>query len=79
MFKQEFDYFIANQSDLVAKYRGKFLVIKGQSVVGSYSSALEAYIAIQESREIGSCMIQPCEPGTAAYTITIATANLVQF
>lgn len=79
MFKEEFDYFIANQSDLVSKYRGKFLVIKGQNVVGNYSTALEAYTAIQERQEVGLCMIQSCEPGADAYTVTIATANLVQF
>ena len=79
MFKEEFDYFITNQNELVSKYRGKFLVIKGRNVVGNYPTALEAYTAMQERQEVGSCMIQPCEPGADAYTVTIATANLVHF
>ena len=79
MFKEELDYFKTHQDDLVSKYRGKFLIIKGHDVAGVYPTALDAYIAIQERQGVGSFMIQPCEPGPDAYTVTIASANLVRF
>ena len=79
MLDEEFKYFIDNQNDLVSKYRGKFLVIKGKSVIGIYSSALEAYLETKKSHELGTFMIQSCEPGVSAYTVTIASVNLVSF
>lgn len=79
MFEEELEFFIKNQNDLVSKYPGKFLIIKGKNVGGVYPTALEAYLAIQERQGVGSCMIQPCAPGPDAYTVTIATANLVRF
>lgn len=79
MFEKEFKYFIANQEDLVRKHRGKFLVIKGEQIVGVYPSALEAYLSAQKDHEPGTFMIQLCEPGPQAYTVTIASAGLVSF
>jgi hypothetical protein len=79
MFMREFEFFKANQKKLVAKYRGRYLVIVGETVVGAYDSPLEAYIAAQENYELGSFMIQACQPGPSAYTVTIASAGLVEF
>ena len=79
MFAEELKYFISHQDELVKKHRGKFLVIKGKKVIGVYASAMDAYFSAQESHELGSFMIQPCEPGTDAYTVTIASAGLVSF
>ena len=79
MFEEELEYFISNQNDLVNKHRGKFLVIKGKRIVGIYSSAIEAYYSTQKNHKLGSFMIQPCESGVDAYTVTIASANLVSF
>ena len=73
MFHEELDYFIANQEDLVRKYRGKTLVIRGQEVCGVYQNALEAYLEAQKTYEIGTFMLQPCEPGPSAYTVTISS------
>lgn len=79
MFSEELEYFISNQESLVEKHRGKILAIKGRKVLGVYSTALEAYFATQKEHELGSFMIQPCEPGPDAYTVTIASASLVSF
>ena len=71
MFDKELAFFIANQDALVAKYRGKALVIRAQEVVGAYDTALDAYMAAQRLYPAGTFMIQPCEPGPSAYTVTI--------
>lgn len=67
----ELAYFIANQEELVAKFRGKVLVIRGSEVLGAYPTAMDAYREAQKTYEPGTFMIQPCEPGRSAYTVTI--------
>lgn len=79
MFERELDFFIANQKELVEKYQGKYLAIKGEKVIGVYSSAMDAYFTAQKEHELGSFMIQPCEPGPDAYTMTIVSEGLVSF
>jgi len=73
MFDRELKYFIDHQDTLVAQYQGKTLVIRGESVEGAYASPLEAYLAAQEKYPAGTFMIQPCEPGPSAYTVTLST------
>ena len=71
MFETELKFFITHQDELVQKYRGQALVIRGEAVVGVYPSPLKAYLAAQEQFEKGTFMIQRCEPGPEAYTVTI--------
>ena len=74
MFSTELNYFIANQDELVKKHRGKVLVIKGKRLLGVYPTALKEYLATKADHEPGSFMLQPCEPGPDAYTVTIASS-----
>lgn len=71
MFDTELNYFIAHQDELVSKYQGKTLVIRGERVEGAYDSALGAYIEGQKQFPLGSFMIQPCEAGPSAYTVRL--------
>ncbi len=75
MFDKELAFFIAHQNDLVAKHRGKVLVLRGEHVEGAYDSTLEAYLVAQKQFPPGTFMIQPCEPGPRAYTVTISSMN----
>jgi len=77
MFEKELEYFKSNQKDLVKKYHGKTLVIQGCVILGVYASALQAYTETQKTHELGTFMIQPCEPGPDAYTVTIASTQIV--
>jgi len=72
--QKEFEYFIENQEELVRQHGGKVLVIKGQQVIGTYDSPLEAYQETQKDHELGSFMIQQCTPGPEAYTLTVASS-----
>ena len=76
MFEEELEFFIAHQDELVKKHRGKVLVIRGQSVEGAYDTTLAAYLSAQKQFQAGTFMIQPCEPGPGAYTVTINSLNL---
>ena len=71
MFEKELAYFKAHQDELVAKHPGKVIVLRGETVEGAYHSALEAYVDARKRFELGTFMIQPCEPGVGAYTVVI--------
>lgn len=76
MLHDELQYFIDNQEALLKRYEGKVLVIKSQAVIGEYDSVIEAYLEVQETHELGTFLIQKCEPGPGAYTVTVSTVAL---
>ena len=71
MFEKELAYFIEQQDELVRKFKGTVLVIRGREIVGAYPTPLAAYEAARAQFPLGSFMLQPCEPGTSAYTVTV--------
>jgi hypothetical protein len=66
----EFDYYLEHQQELVQKYNGKVIVIKGQTVIGVFDSELEAVQKTSEQHELGTFLVQKCEPGRESYTQT---------
>ena len=77
MFKEELSFFIENQDSLVKQYPGQVLVIKGKEIIGVYKNALDAYLESQKKHKLGTFMIQPCEAGTNAYTVSISSSEIV--
>lgn len=71
MLHDEFIYFIDNQDELVRKHRGKYIVIKDRRVIGVYASEWDAYTESQKQHELGTFLIQKCEPGPSAYTVVL--------
>ena len=68
MLEKEFQYYLDNQPELVKTHSGKCLVIKNQSVIGVFDTEQNAYLNTKKVHELGTFLIQKCEPGTAAYT-----------
>lgn len=68
MLDQEFKYYLDNQDELVKQYNGKYIVVKDQKVIGSYNSESEAYFETEKKHEVGTFLIQFCEPGEGSYT-----------
>jgi len=66
--KKEFKYYIYHQNELINKYRGKFIVIKGCAVIGAYDSDLEAIEETSRKEESGTFLVQECEAGKDSYT-----------
>lgn len=66
--KREFEWYLVNQAELVEKYNGKYLVIKNQEVIGTYDQELEAIEETSKQHEMGSFLVQKCEPGSESYT-----------
>jgi len=67
---KEFDYYISNQDELVKQHNGKFIVIKNCEVIGSYDSEFEAIEETVKEHELGTFLVQKCEPGDESYTQT---------
>jgi len=68
--EQEFKYYLAHQEELVKEYAGKFIVIKDEDVIGSYDNELEAVQKTAKKHELGTFLVQKCEPGEESYTQT---------
>jgi hypothetical protein len=68
--KKEFEYYVKNQKDLVKKYKGKYLVIIGQEVVGVFDNELAAYADSSKKYKAGTFLIQPCLPGEESISQT---------
>jgi hypothetical protein len=68
--EKEFQYFLDNQAELVKKYNGKIVVIKDGSVIGVFDSELEAVKETSKKHELGTFLVQKCEPGNESYTQT---------
>lgn len=69
----EFKFYLSNQKELVEKYRGKFLVIRGEKVVGDFDSFEDALNNSQKEFDLGTFLIQECLPGEENYTQTFHT------
>lgn len=67
---KEFEYFLAHQAELVEKHNGKYVVIRGQEVIGAYDDEKDAIAQTIKSFSLGTFLVQKVEPGNAAYTQT---------
>jgi len=65
--KKEFNYYLEHQAELVRQYKGKFIVIKNCQVIGTYDSELEAITETKKLHDLGTFLVQKCEPGTDNY------------
>lgn len=70
MLESEFKYFLDHHAELLEKYPNKYVVIKGETVLGAYASQLEAYNESKKSHKLGTFLIQLVTPGKEAYSHT---------
>lgn len=68
--KQEFEYYLTNQAELVRQYEGKFVVIRDRKVVGVYDDQATAVAETSKKFELGTFLVQKVEQGSGAYTQT---------
>ena len=54
----EFQFYKQNKSDLLAKYENKYVVIVGESVVGSYDSYQDAVTITAKTHKPGTFFVQ---------------------
>lgn len=68
--KQEFDYYLQNQQELVEQYNGRYVVIKDRKVIGNYDSELKAIEETKKDHKVGTFLVQFVSPGDSAYKQT---------
>lgn len=68
MLDTEFKYYLNNQDKLVQEYNGKYIVIKGEEVIAAFDNEGDAYFNTSKDHEVGTFLIQYCEPGDGSYT-----------
>jgi hypothetical protein len=66
--EKEFNYYLEHQAELVGRYNGRVIVIKGGQVIGDYDDELEAVKQTSREHEMGTFLVQKCEAGTESYT-----------
>lgn len=64
----EFQYYLANQDEIVKKYDGQFVVIKNRSIIGAYNNEIQAVEESKKSHELGTFLVQHVSPGKDEYT-----------
>lgn len=70
MLDAEYKYYLEHQQELLELYRGRFVVIVGETVVSDYGTQAEAYLNSIKDHELGTFLIQECTDGTSGYTQT---------
>jgi hypothetical protein len=70
MLEKEFEFYKKNQAELVSHYNGKTLVIKDCKVIGVYDSEFEAVTTTEKIHELGTFLVQKCEPGEESFSAT---------
>jgi hypothetical protein len=68
--QKEYDYYLEHRTELLEKFNGKVLVVKGQAVIGVFDSELEALQKTSQSHELGTFLIQKCDPTEESHTQT---------
>ena len=63
MLEKEYQYFLRHKDTLLKEHEGKFIVIVGNDVVGSYSSREEALKEASSKHDIGTFLIQKVSRG----------------
>lgn len=74
--QDEFDYYLANQEQMVQKYDGQVIAIKGCKVLGAYDSHLAAFTETIQHHGRGTFLIQQVSQGDRAYTAHFYTPGV---
>lgn len=70
VLKKEFEYYLANQDELVTKHNGKYLVIKDSEVIGVFDDIKTAIETTSKTHLIGTFLVQKCTSGDTDHTVT---------
>ena len=68
LLEKEFEFYLANQDQLVEKFNGRVIVIKNGEVIGDYDDVPTAVEETQKEHDLGAFLVQKCSPGTGDYT-----------
>ena len=75
MQDKDFNWFLSHYNDFFMKYGPSFLVVKNESILGSYKTFKEAVQTTALTEELGTFIVQECNGDESAYTVQIASMN----
>ena len=61
--EHEFNYYQEHREELLRLYEGKFVVIRGNQLLGAYDSELDAIRETSATYPLGTFLVQKCEAG----------------
>lgn len=62
MLEKETKYFEQHKEELLKKFKGKYIIIVGEEVVGWFDSEKDAYFEAVQKYGAGNFLIQVCDP-----------------
>lgn len=68
--REDFQYYLDHQAEIVKQHDGKVVVIKDGEVLGAYEDEFTAITETQKSHELGTFLVQRVSAGTRDYTQT---------
>jgi hypothetical protein len=60
MLEKEYAFYSEHRAELIKRYQGRFLVIKGDKILGDYATQEEALATALKDNAPGTFMIQEC-------------------
>lgn len=72
MQNADFNWFVENHKDFYNKYGASFLAIKNKTILGVYDSFASAVKETSIVEELGTFIVQECDPDESSYTCYIA-------
>ena len=68
--EKEFRWYLKHQEELLKQYNGKVLTIKNNKILGVFDNELDAINEVSKKEELGTFLVQKCDPGKNSYTQT---------
>jgi hypothetical protein len=68
MLDKEYKYFKKHEAEFLQKYQGRFILIKGEEVVGDFETEVQAYQEGVNKYGLGNFMLKQCVPGADRQT-----------
>ena len=60
--EKEFKYYLQNKEKFLKDYKGKFIVIKDQRVLGIYDDQMEAIEQTRKEHKLGTFLVHHVQP-----------------
>jgi hypothetical protein len=77
--QRELEFFNLNEAELLKSHGGKVIVIKGETVLGDYSTVEEAVAHTTQRHPVGTFLVQQMASDMGGYTYTRGYRSLVAF
>lgn len=75
--KKEYQWFLDNHNDLYNKYGDAYLVIKNETVLGSYPTFSEGINAVRKKEVAGTYIVHKCGKTKDADAVSLYSHNVI--